>query len=285
MVRRFLPLVITLLLVSLSISISASGQEEQFGEEPRQKPSDRIAYDRAVAETDPAKKIQLIEQFFVDYPDSSLIADMHQIAAHAYSAINNYDKVVEHASKAIELSDEPPFAMFTLLANAYAEHKEPERAISNARRAIELVARARRPSIFSEAQWENLKANALASNYASLGYCYLQLGKNSKSASERDSCYNKSIEAFNKALQYDNLDDISYWRIGLVYAYKNNAEAAVQNLARAVAIKKLAARPAYATLEQIYRLLNNNRLDGLDAILRSAADEINRFKAGQAKSR
>lgn len=69
---------------------------------------------------------------------------------------------------------------------------------------------------------------------------------------------------FTRSLELNAEYDFARFQLGVVYAYQNKAEQAMEAFARTVAVKSNFADMARQNLEAIYKLTHKNSLDGLE---------------------
>ena len=85
--------------------------------------------------------------------------------------------------------------------------------------------------------------------------------------------YGDAIDEFEEALESAPTDAVAYLRLGMAYARDDEAEDAMEALARAVFLN--GPDQARDLLEQIYEAANEN-LTGLDAFVQNQGEEIGR---------
>lgn len=230
-------------------------------------------FNKLRVEADTATKQRLIDEFLKKYPESGLVALVHREGVTLGQQTNNFQLMAEHGEKTLVMMPED-FAVMTVLANAYAERNMVDKAEEKAERAIELVTSAQKPGEMSEEQWAQGKKMLLATNFSALGYVHLRRAQTIQTPAERKTETERAIAPFKKAIEYHQTDDVSYWRLGLTYAFLNDYPNAESNLAKAVAVNGIAASYARSSLEDIYKGQHKGSLEGLDQVIAKAKSEL-----------
>lgn len=257
----------------------------QFQAKSQEEYNDFIAITSTAANEERAKKV---EEFFTKYPEAGLAPYVHQIAATTYQQLNNFDKLVFHGEKALEIWPDNPNSpvLMMVLANAYSERNFPDKALERAQKSIAAIEKMEKPAQVADAVWNQQKPQLLATNYAAMGVAYLTKYNNQKVAKPAgdpppagteapvDPSLQMAIESLNKAVSLNPKDDFASYRLGIAYTMANKAEAAINAYARAVALNGFVSAPAKEKLEAVYKLTHNNTLDGLDDVIKKAKDEL-----------
>ena len=254
------------------------------------KPQTKAEYDAYVAITqapDPQQRTQLCEKYLQDFPDSGLTPMVHQIAATTYQQLNNFDKLAEHGEATlVELPDNP--VVLTMLVSGYAERAKPDLALERAEKAVTVINNFQAPAGMDPAQLASAKKDLLATVYGSMGAAYLTKGSEEHSKrppadpnapagekkEEADPNLESAITYLNKALELSPKDDYSYYRLGIVYTLKNDADKAIDAYAKAVAISGAVAPMAKENLEKVYKITHKDSLDGLNEQIQKAKDAL-----------
>jgi tetratricopeptide (TPR) repeat protein len=87
--------------------------------------------------------------------------------------------------------------------------------------------------------------------------------------------FSGAIQNYNESLRYSPKNDLIYLSMGLSYWKLQQLEAAMEAFAKAVVLGKDYAPKAQEYLEQIYKPLNGDSLDGLDGVLAKARTALN----------
>ncbi|HEV8130693.1 MAG TPA: tetratricopeptide repeat protein [Acidobacteriota bacterium] len=264
------------------------------------------AYQTITQTSDAQQRAKLIEDFFQKYPDSGLTFWMQQVAVSTYQQLNNPDKLVEHGEAALRSWEKDnqalsgmkasPAVILTMLANAYAERGKPDPALERADKAIAEIEKLQPPPGIDAAQFASGKNQLLETVYASKGVAYLAKTQdarakkanepkpptdpNNPAASnqkkdEPDPNLEAAITNLNKAIELNPKDDFVYFRLGIAYTLKNDAERAIDYYAKAVALSGYVSKIAKENLEKVYKLTHDNKLDGLDQRIAKAKESLN----------
>ena len=308
------------LLLILAIGAPAFSQQPQ----PRST-AEYNAYKAFYDEQNPQKKAELGEKFLAENKESDFIPQGYSMLIGAYARAQNWAKVIDAADRAAAL----PKADNRLKAFAYANAMVvlsttiPERLPQNdaakkaamdkagglATKALDGVQKffsQPKPANFTDAQWNQQKADLESQLHAALGFIALN---------RQD--YAKSVQEFDAALKSAPKDGVSHYRLGLVYqslaseaskalveainaenaaktakaeqpaidelvAKRQGVEAdarqkrdkAIDELATAVAIGGVVGQPAREALERLYKVKNNDSLEGLDQLIAQKRSQL-----------
>jgi len=133
-----------------------------------QPPEEVAAYFKITQTQDAKERVDLIEAFLKEYPNSRHVPTLHQMATASYQQLNNYEKMVEHGEKTLETLPASP-ATLSVLALAYAYHGEADKALDRASRSINVLEKLTVPANVDPARFMAERNQYLASNYASMG--------------------------------------------------------------------------------------------------------------------
>ena len=131
-------------------------------------PEERDAFQALKAARDPARKRVLAEAFLERFPTSWLVAFAHSMAAKACIALDDLQAGLEHGRKSIRLLPENS-TLLVSLANVQVHSGLLEDAERSASDALEYLERFRRPSLYSDAEWERIARELSASAHFVLG--------------------------------------------------------------------------------------------------------------------
>jgi tetratricopeptide (TPR) repeat protein len=137
-----------------------------------QPPEEVADYFKITQTQDANQRVTLIEEFLKKYPESRHNPTLHQLASANYQQLNNYEKLVEHGEKSLQVLPSNP-ALLSVLALAYAYHGEADKAIDRASRSITLLEKLPTPANADAAKFTAERNQYLASNYACLGSAFL----------------------------------------------------------------------------------------------------------------
>ncbi len=228
---------------------SAQGTE---GRKPQWK--SREEYDdfqKIAAEKDPQKKIALAEAAIQKYPNSDFkdAAYVQEIAA--YQQLNQPDKAIEAARKALQanpdnldalsyLSYTFPYTFKPADANASTELSEAE---SNAKKGLEELQKLQKPANVTEEQFNSYVKPKRAIMNTTLGFVAFQ---------RKD--YASAITSLKAAIEDNPSDPLAFSLLGQAYIYSNppDYDNGLWNLARSVALAKAANSPNAAALQKFY---------------------------------
>lgn len=218
---------------------------------------------QAIAGTNqPEKVIELGTTFMDRFPASEIAPYVHKRMAFSYQQLNDYDNLVFHGEKTIELLSGDP-DIRPMLALAFAERGENNRAIDLAQQGLEVLEAMEKPTDVSVSQWFLRKDRARAdSNYAQ-GLAYLK--KSSGMVGGGEAMMKRAVGYLGEATESDPEFDAAYFRLGFAYTRLNEAELAIESYARAVAADGIASDLAR---EQLVNILGFLKRDA------STADQI-----------
>ena len=213
------------------------------------------AYDAIFQLTQPEEGIQQGKKFLDLFPESDLAAFVHKRLALFYQQLNDYDNLVLHGEKTIELRPEDP-DIRPSLAMAFAEQGENNRAIDYAVEALRILETIEKPADTPIRQWVAFRNRAAAdANYAQ-GLAFLK--KSLGTAGDRTVILNRSVEYLQKAVEADPKFDFAYYRLGYTYTMLENADNAIESYARTAAIEGMAAELALEQLQRLYDFLKKD---------------------------
>lgn len=226
-------------------------------------------------QVDPKLKVELGEKFLAAYPESGLKANIYRLTMFAYQQLNDANKCIDYGERYLEIMPQDVEVM-SILAFIYAESKKHEEAADRANAANQLIENFTPPATVTPEQWKMAKTSLESMNYSTLGYCHLLRGRTLNSKEAQKMAFDDSVATFKKAIELNPRDDYSYFRMGTVYVFLNKGNEAVDSFAKAVAIGGMAGQAARGELERVYKQTHQDSLDGLDNILKKAAEELQR---------
>jgi len=213
------------------------------------------AYDAVVQSTQVEEVIQQGKKFLDLFPESGLASFVHKRLALSYQQLNDYDNLVFHGEKTIELRPEDPDIRPTM-AMAFAEQGENNRAIDYAVEGLRILETIEKPADTPVRQWVMLRDRALAdANYAQ-GLAFLK--KSTGMVGDNTVMLNRSIEHLEKAVEADPRFDYAYFRLGYTHTRLNDADKAIESYAQAAAINGVAAQLALQQLQTLYDFLKKD---------------------------
>lgn len=135
-------------------------------------------YSAAYLVQNPSKKALLCERFAAAFPESQYAANALEIEASAYQQAQNYAKMSEIAQK-ILTADPNNVAMLLLLSDSWSEQqKELDKSEAYAKKALEILAQAKKPDNFTDQQWQQQMNLQKGLAYTVLGQVYVIRGRN-----------------------------------------------------------------------------------------------------------
>lgn len=187
----------------------------------------------------------------------------------AYQNLNDAEQTIVYAERALELNPDDLATLLTLSSvmaerppeEGDARERHLERAEEHAENAIEMLER------FLDgpagAGMDAGQADALRSSvHSTLGLIYLHQEE-----------FGDAQDEYETALDAVPADPIAYFRLGFAYAQDDEADDAMEALARSVSLGGVTASEARGLLERIYEA-ENGSLDGLDAFIEEEGGRI-----------
>ncbi len=210
----------------------------------------------AIQRQDYAKAIEVGEQLQAIKPDQHTTV----ILAQSYIATNNAPKAEEYSVKALDaLGPKDGFYFAYWLATYHTGQRNVDKAVQYYEMLLKAYPQGT-PSGWQAAQWNILKGTA-----------YTTLAR----ASYDKENFGGAIQNYTESLKYSPKNDLTYLSMGLSYWKLQQLEPAMDAFAKAVVLGKDWAAKAREYLEQIYKPLNGDSLDGLDGILAKASTALN----------
>ena len=259
------------------ISFSALGSSEKEVEEVLKSletvrffDPEFAAWEVASQSTVPEEVIRLGKDFLVQFPESELAVFVHKRLALSYRQLNDYENIILHAEKALELSPDD-FEVRPMLALVFAERGENNRAIDYSQQGLELLETTEKPFDTPVSAWIMLRDRAVAdANYAQ-GLAYLK--KSLTLAGDPKFTLERSVEYLEKAAESEPEYDRAYFRLGDAYSRLNDAEKAIQSYARAVAANGIASELAAQMLQRVYEALGQD-VEGIGQVTQEQREYI-----------
>lgn len=265
-----------------------SEQQSQETKPPRvvgkaQSEAEMTAYRAIEAAPDPEQQVQLGQQFLDQFPESGLTPLVHRRLAFIYLQKNDYTDFKSHAEKALE---ELPGSPDLLIRLAYgdAEQGNVESALQRGTQGLQVLGNMAKPPQAPAVQWAREKAELSAEGNYAVGLCYMKkyMTSGSKKATLEDPNISQAIDHLKRSVEIDPAFDASYYRLGFLYVRLNDAQNALLNYARAVAVNGVAAPPARTSLEQVYKFVHKNT-DGIEDLIAQQKNYIQSQKAQKQK--
>ena len=133
--------------------------------------------------TDPNKRIEQFDQFAKAFPDDAAknAGKINFEYFKAYQMLNKPDKAIEYGEKTVA-ADPSNLDAYNFLAYAYAIGRtNPEKAVEDAKKSIELAQQLKKPESLTDAQFKQAQDNELGMAHLSLGYVEFTRAATSKS--------------------------------------------------------------------------------------------------------
>ncbi len=220
------------------------------------------------------EKGRLAENFLAQFPESGLTPFAHQMLAFRYQQANDYDKFMLHAEKSLEEIPDNP-VLLGLLAAAYAQRGQPDKATDRAQQALRLLEQMSRPPNMSAADWVINKEQLQADSHYALGVASMVRQNQAPAAKgSEDENLKAAAIALDKAIQLDPAHERAYFQLGVVLARQDNAEKSIEAFARAVAIGGAVQSLAREQLGKVYEFVFKNR-DGLEQVIEREKEYVN----------
>ena len=210
----------------------------------------------AIQKQDYAKAIEMGERLQAIKPDKQTAV----LLAQSYIATNNGPKAAEYSQKALDAMGPKDGFYF---AYWLATYHTGQRNVGKAVQYYEMLLKAYpqgTPSGWQAAQWNTLKGTA----YTTLA----------RAAYDKEN-FAAAIQNYTESLKYAPTNDLAYLSMGLSYWKLQQLEPAMEAFAKAVVLDKDYAAKSQEYLEQIYKPLNGDSLDGLDGVLAKARTALN----------
>ena len=274
---------VTVLLVAFFMFMFANAQEQpaQTGTAAQEKAPEltemQLIHQIQAALANPTETARLCEEFLTRFATSQNIAFIRFQATLAYQRLNNFDKLEEHGKATLALIPGNP-AILAILANGYVENNKVDEAEASADQALSAVNNMVKPAEMPQEQWDAQMGELKGNLYSTLGYVHLQrASKSDKAGKDRENELKKTVELFEKAIQLNKMDDISYYRAGISYALLNKKDESLASYAKAVAIGQTTAAMAKSDMEKIIKTLQDAKLIGdvtYDGLIAKAKQEL-----------
>lgn len=255
---------------------AAAGQ--QAPKQPGWKSRDEYdAFNAMANEKDLNKRISLAEAFIQKFSNSDFKANAYVAIMQTYAQMNNTDKAVESAKKALEADADNLDALvylgyvfpFVFKADDPDATAKLSRGESDARHGLEVVQKLQKPQGVSDEQFnQQVKARRAIFNNA-LGFVALQ---------RKD--FPGAIAPLKAAAEDNPTDIYTFYRLGVAYEYSSppDFDSAIWNLARAVALLKAAKAPDPVGIEKFYGQVYVGRHGsnvGQNDVVTEAASSVN----------
>ncbi len=209
------------------------GGEAAQAQQPQKKVKDQGEYDlfnAVLKETDPKKKLELLNTWKQKYPESDFKDDRLVYLIQTNAQLAKYPDAIANAKELLAIDPKNITAMFyinTLTPAAYPENP-PADALDTAEKAAHGLLNAEKPPTAKPEEWQKAKTDLEATGHKTLGWVAWQR-KN----------YDVAEQEFSKSLQINpRQGEVSYWRGSALLATRKPEKQAqgLFDIARAVAL-------------------------------------------------
>ncbi len=221
-------------------------------------PEDRLTLAYNGAEN-PQEQIQALDSFVQGHPDSQFVPCAHEYYTMTYLKLNDYDKVIEHGQKALELGLRDVMTSLNLAKAYVASGKVSDAAfdaIIGAAEPIRAESSPSRPSTLGDEEWKKeleAAAQQAADWRAYMEYAFFQLIQREPDGAKRVQHLDKFSEAYPDT---SNTSQLSF-QYYLAYKMSNQADKAFEYGEKAVAADPKNA-PAVNLLAYDFAFIKND---------------------------
>lgn len=273
MQRRIAAWFLSCSVLILSLSIPALSQQQEPLTNPDEvkaaSEAERMAWNKIAREEELGKKAKAAEDYLKDYPDGAYAPYCHEILAVHALGENQISTFKQHAEEAV--AKLPESVMLEVeLAKVYAEEQDPEAAIRHAEHVLPVLMTLVASHEEEKEQLETRRRSMIADTNYALGTAYLLQGLNERSRPK----ITRAIGYLETAVKLNNLDERSHFRLAFGYQVTRQADKALAEYARAVALEGSNSAMARQYLEKAYQDKNGS-LDGLDAFIEEQKNLMN----------
>lgn len=244
---------------------------------PARKPTSPEEYQEFIAVVqapDPAKKIELTEQFLTKYPESEYLARVHYYVTYAFSALAKPDKVIEHGTKGMAFQKDPN--ILSLMASAFADQKQNDEATAMASEALAAADSFARPENVTAEDWDKRMKTLRGANLFLTGKIRFEQGRPEKDAAKKKGLMTEAKASLEKAIANEPRMDLYYYYLGLISGELSLSQEALANLAKAVVLNGQYKQYAESDLDKFHAYYSRNKgtKKELDALKAKAKVEL-----------
>jgi len=194
--------------------------------------------------SDLGARTALLERYAKAFPDSPYTLGVREQTAIAYQQAQNTTKMTETAQGILE-KDPNNISMLLLLADNWSENgQQLDKAGADAKKALELLAEAKKPENLTDDQWQKQVSIQKGLAYSVLGQVYVNNNQNAQ-----------AVEAFKQASPLLKSDSFSYgrnlYRLGFTLAKMKRIPEARTALTEAISVNSPYKAKAQETLNKI----------------------------------
>ncbi len=258
--NRFTGLVLSMVMGSCGIGIAgqpavapaASQQAESSTGQPQGKqgntapaasitPEERTAFQAIQNELDPARQLQLVDDFAKKYPHSPLLTDVYFFGAIASQQKGNIQGVIDYGEKSLQLNGNNLRTLLVLssvLPQPQASKTDADKAKNlaaaeaDANKALQLIAQLPKPPNQTDEQFQKIKQSLNGGAHAALGMVHLVRATEGLSGPDTQELA-KSEEEYKAAVSVPNPEPEAYYRLGEAYRMDGKIDEAIDAFTKA----------------------------------------------------
>jgi hypothetical protein len=194
--------------------------------------------------SDLAARTALLERYAKAFPDSPYTLGVREQTAIAYQQAQNTAKMTDTAQEILS-KDPNNISMLLLLADNWSENgQQLDKAAADAKKALELLAQAKKPENLTDDQWQKQVSIQKGLAYSVLGQVFVNNNQNAQ-----------AVDAFKQASPLLKSDSFSYgrnlYRLGFTLAKMKRIPEARTVLTEAVSVNSPYKAKAQETLNKI----------------------------------
>ena len=221
------------------------------------------AYNAIQSELDPARQVQLVDDFAKKYPTSVLLSDAYFYGAYASQQQGKVPEVIEYGTKSLQANPNNLRSLLTLatmlpqpqdLQGSDADkEKKLSDAEADANKALELIPTLKQPPNQTPDQFTQVKASLTCQVHASLGMVHLQRAMEGLAGADPAEL-GKAEQEYKAAVTgttQPNPED--YFRLGEVYENEKKTDEAIDAFTQASKLGQGTPIQTYAD-QQVDRL-------------------------------
>ena len=242
---------------------SQAGTANQSGQAAPAPPSpdQAKAYNAIQSELDPARQIQLVDDFAQKYPTSPYLSDVYFFGAYASQQQGKVPDVIAYGSKSLQANPNNLRSLLTMASmlpqpqdlqgsDADKEKKLTD-AEADANKAMQLIADLKQPNLTPD-KLAQLKANLTSQIHASLGMVHLQRAMGGLTGADPDELAKAELE-YKAAVAGPQPNPEDYFRLGEVYENEKKVDEAIDAFSQASKLGQGTPIQSYAD-QQVQKL-------------------------------
>ncbi|MDQ2773878.1 MAG: hypothetical protein M3Y57_02965 [Acidobacteriota bacterium] len=202
--------------------------------------------------TDPAKRHDAAHAFMGSFPKSWLLAEAADLAAKASIDLGHYDDAIKEGRFSLRLLPENS-TLLVLLANAEAQSRSTEQAISDARDGLIYLDEFEGPGSVTEGEWKRVKRQLKASAYFAIGRAFGARGLALRDLEDKKDLL-QAMSALDRAVAWNPDDRESFYLRGVIGLALQQPAKAASDLAFASKSSDALGAKALNTLRVCYHI-------------------------------